>query len=121
MNRTSESKLGEMELESDRPYSAKEVIEAVTNALDAVSQQSDKIEHQYFSVDIYYLLRNMLNYINAFIDGEFILKRLKKGHWRVEYLDEKIAKRKSDEQHEREVERTAEIIQELSGRRPPWG
>ena len=121
MNRTREPKLGEIELESDKQHSAEEVIKVVTTALDAVSEQSDKIKHRYSSGDIYYLLRNMLEYINAFIDGEFILKRLKKGHWRVEYLEEEIAKRKSDEQHKKEIQRTAKIIQELSGRLPPWG
>lgn len=110
-----------IELKSDTHYSAKEVVEIVTTVLNTIDEESHKIKHRYSSSDIYYLLQDMFKYINTFIDGEFTLKRLKKGHWRVEYLEEEIAKRKSDEQHEREIERTAKVIQELSGRLPPWG
>ena len=110
-----------IELKSDKQYSAREVSEIISRVLNAIDAESHKIKHQYSAADIYYLLRDMFKYINTFIDGEFTLKQLKKGHWRVEYLEEEMAKRKSNEQHQREIERTAKIIQELSGRLPPWG
>ena len=53
--------------------------------------------------------------------GEIVLKRLKKGAWGIEYIDGDIAKRKAEEQHIKELRRTADYIQQITNDRPSWG
>ena len=110
-----------IELDAKKNYTAKEVSELVVQALTFVGDQSEHSDLQYSSSDVYWILRELLDYVNTRMRGEFVLKRLKKGVWELEYMTEKAAKLKADAKHQREVRRTADYIQEMTQRRPPWG
>lgn len=110
-----------IQLDGDKTYTAKEVIELAGLALDFIGEQAPDSDLQYAASDVYWTLRNLLNYVNRQTQGEFVLKRLKKGSWGLEYTDKKAAKRKADERHRGELKRTADFLQKLTDRRPPWG
>ena len=110
-----------IQLDADENYTVKEVVEYVGQALNFIGEQSPGNDLQYSASDIYWTLRNLLNYVNGRVQGEFVLKRLKKGSWGIEYTDEKNATRKAHERHRKELKRTADYIHELTGHRPPWG
>ena len=113
--------MDQIELTADKSYTAKEIIAEVVKALNFVASQSKHNDLQYSSSDVYWLLSDLLRYVNARMQGEFALKRLKKGVWELAYTTEKAAQRKADERHKRELSRTADYIQEMTNRRPPWG
>ena len=103
-------------------YSLREVIDAVKKTLDAVSEQSNKHnELRYSSTDVYWLLHDMLRYVNQNVPGEFALRQIKKGTYRVRYMAESKAKQRSSRKLKAEVNRTARYLEELTGRRPSWG
>ena len=110
-----------VQLDSDKTHTKNEVIEIVMQSLNFVREQSTQNNLEYSSSDVYWVLKNLLNYLNRRIDGEFVLKRLKKGAWGIEYTDASLAKRKADERHKRELRRTADYIQQMTNDRPSWG
>lgn len=112
--------MDKIQLDADAPYTVPEVAEFVKIALDFVGRESKNNPLRYSASDVYWILHDFLRYINARTEGEFVLKRLKKGTWRLEYQTEDAAKQKANEQHQRELHQTADYIENLTGRRPPW-
>lgn len=110
-----------IQLDSDKTHTAQEIIEIVVLSLDFVGERSTQNYLQYSSSDVYWVLRNLLDYINRRMEGEFVLKRLKKGAWGIEYIARDIAKRKAEEKHKKELRRTADYIQQITNHRPAWG
>lgn len=104
-----------------KSYTLSEVVDAVKQTLDAVSEQSGQNKLRYSSTDLYWLLHDMLRYVNQNVPGEFVLYQTKKGVYRVRYTAEDSAKRRSSRRLKAEVNRTATYLEELTGRRPSWG
>ena len=109
-----------IQLDGDKSYSAKEVTEFAKLALDFIGSQGSDSDLQYAATDVYWTLRNLLDYVNRQAGGEFTLKRLRKGSWGLEYNDKTSAKRKADDAAHREIKRTAEYLEELKTRRSSW-
>jgi hypothetical protein len=110
-----------IELDDNRTYTAEEVAEKVKQVVDFIGKQAEDNPLRYSYWDVYYLLHDLLRYVNRNMEGKFFLKRLKKGSWRVDYLTEADARRKDREKHKRELRQTADLLEELTDRRPPWG
>ena len=113
--------MDDVHVSEEKFYTLREVIEAVKKTLDAVGEQSKHSELRYSSTDVYWLLHDMLRYINRNVPGEFALRQIKKGSYRLKYMTENKAKRQSTGKLEAEVNRTARYLEELTGRRPSWG
>ena len=114
--------MSDVRVQEDKFYTLSEVIDAVKKVLDVVSEQPNKHnELRYSSTDVYWLLHDMLRYVNQNIPGEFALRQTQKGHYRVRYMAEDTAKQRSSRKLKAEVNRTARYLEELTGRRPPWG
>ena len=109
-----------IQLDNDKSYTAKEVVELAKLALDFIGSQGTDSDLQYTALDVYWILRNLLDYVNGQAGGEFTLKRLRKGSWGLEYNDKTSAKRKADEAARREIKRTAEYLEKLKTRRSAW-
>ncbi len=105
----------------DKTYTLSEVIEAVKQTLDGVSEHSAENKLRYSSTDLYWLLHDMLRYINQNVPGEYVLHPLKKDTYQVRYSSEDSAKRQSRRKLKAEVNRTAKYLEELTGRKPSWG
>jgi hypothetical protein len=110
-----------IELEDNKTYTAEEVAEKVKQAVDFIGKQSEDNPLRYSYWDVYYLLHDLLRYVNRNMEGKFVLKRLKKGSWRLVHVAEADARRKGSEKHKREIQQTADFLEDLTGRRPPWG
>lgn len=108
-------------LTEDRTYTLAEVVEAVKQTLDAVSKESEQNTLRYSAEDVYWLLHDMLMYVNRNIQGEFALWQTKKGTYRVTYKTEDIGQREAGKNLKAEVRQTADYLAKLTGRRPPWG
>ena len=113
--------MDDIHVSEDKSYTLSEVIDAVKQTLDAVSEQSMQNKLRYSSTDLYWLLHDMLRYVNRNVPGEFILQQIKKDVYRVEYTAEDSAKQRSRRKLKAEVSRTASYLEELTGRRPSWG
>ena len=113
--------MDQINLEEDRSYTLAEVVEFVQKTLDGVKEQSDHCHFQYTPTDVYWLLHDMLAYVNRNVVGEFALRRLEKGTYRVQYRTEEAAKQKASKKLKDGVRQTAEYLEKLTGRRPPWG
>ena len=73
----------DIHVSEDKSYALSEVIDAVKQTLDAVSEQSVQNKLRYSSTDLYWLLHDMLRYVNQNVPGEFVLYQTKKGVYRV--------------------------------------
>ncbi|MYA71572.1 hypothetical protein F4009_02560 [Candidatus Poribacteria bacterium] len=105
----------------NKSYALSEVIEAVKHTLDAVSAHSAENKLRYSATDLYWLLHDMLRYINQNVPGEYVLHPLRKDTYQVRHNAEDTAKRSSSRKLKAEVNRTANYLEELTGRRPSWG
>lgn len=106
-----------IQLDGDKQYTAKEAVELARLALDFIGEQGADSDLRYAASDVYWILRNLLDYVNRQAGGEFTLKRLKKGSWGLEYNDKTAAKRKADDAARRDIERTQEYLEQLKARR----
>ena len=114
--------MNDVHVKEDKFYTLSEVINAVKQTLDLVSQKSNKHNDlRYSSTDVYWLLYDMLQYVNRNVPGEFSLLQTQKGVYKVRYTAENMAKQKSSRKLKEEVNRTARYLEELTGRKPSWG
>lgn len=113
--------MNDIHVPEDKSYTLSEVIDAVKLTLDGVSEHSAHNKLRYSSKDLYWLLHDMLRYVNQNVPGEFVLQQIRKGVYRVRYTAEDSAKRSSSRKLKAEVNRTASYLEELTGRRPSWG
>lgn len=108
-------------LEKNKSYSLAEVIEFVQKTLDGVKEKSEHCDLQFTPTDVYWLLHDMLTYVNRNVPGEYALRRVEKGTYRVQYRTEETQKQRSRKKLEAEVQQTAEYLEKLTGKRPSWG
>ncbi len=108
-------------IDEKKSYTLSEVIDAVKQTLDGVSEHSAHNQLRYSSIDLYWLLHDMLRYVNQNVPGEYVLHQLKKDTYQVRYAAEDSVKRQSSRKLKEEVNRTANYLEELTGRRPSWG
>ncbi len=113
--------MNDIQITEDKTYTLSEVIDFVKQTLDRVSEKSAHDPLRYSSTDVYWLLHDMLRYVNRNISGEFILLQTQKGIYRVTYAAEDSVKQKSSRKLNAEVNRTARYLEELTGRKPSWG
>ena len=113
--------MNDIQLSEDKAYTLSEVIDAVQQTLDRINAHAAHNELRYSSKDVYWLLYDMIRYINQNVPGEFVLHQTKKGVYRVRYNAEDSAKRSSSRKLKAEVNRTAKYLEELTGKRPAWG
>ena len=113
--------MDDIHVPADKSYTLSEVVDAVKQTLDGVSEQSAHNQLRYSATDVYWLLHDMLRYVNQNVPGEFVLQQTQKGVYRVRYTVEDTAKQRSSKKLKQEVNRTANYLEELTGRRPPWG
>lgn len=106
-----------IQLDGDKHYTAKEAVELARLALDFIGEQGADSDLRYAASDVYWILRNLLDYVNRQAGGEFTLKRLRKGSWGLEYNAKTAAKRKADDAARRELKRTQEYLEQLKTRR----
>lgn len=104
----------------DKNYTVAEVSQIIIDTLSHVSDQSRFNNLQYSAADVYWVLNSLLGYINNRMEGEFKLQNLKKGTWQIQYTNQKKAERLSNQEQEKKKKRTANYIEQLTGKRPPW-
>jgi len=114
-------KMNDIVLVKDKTYTLAEVVDTVKQALDAVSKESEQNTLRYSTEDVYWLLYDILRYVNRNVRGEFALAQIKKGTYRVTYNAEETEQREAGKKLRAEVRQTADYLAELTGRRPPWG
>ena len=104
----------------DKNYTVAEVSQIIIDTLSHVSDQSRFNNLKYSAADVYWVLNSLLGYINNRMEGEFKLQNLKKGTWQIQYTNQKKAERLSNQEQEKKKKRTADYIEQLTGKRPPW-
>ena len=104
----------------DKNYTVAEVSQIIIDTLSHVSDQSRFNNLKYSAADVYWVLNSLLGYINNRMEGEFKLQNLKKGTWQIQYKNQKKAERLSNQEQEKKKKRTADYIEQLTGKRPPW-
>ena len=104
----------------DKNYTVAEVSQIIIDTLSHVSDQSRFNNLKYSAADVYWVLNGLLGYINNRVEGEFKLQNLKKGTWQIQYTNQKKAERLSNQEQEKKKNRTANYIEQLTGKRPPW-
>ncbi len=104
----------------DKNYTVAEVSQIIIDTLSHVSDQSRFNNLKYSAADVYWVLNSLLGYINNRMEGEFKLQNLKKGTWKIQYTNQKKAERLSNQEQEKKKKRTANYIEQLTGKRPPW-
>lgn len=105
----------------DKSYTLSEVIDLVQQTLDKIGKKSEHEELQYSSTEVYWLLYDMLRYINQNVSGVFVLGQIQKDTYRVKYMAEDFSKQRSSRKLKKEVNQTARYLEELTGRKPSWG
>ena len=102
-------------------HTLSEVIDLVKQTLEGVSERSAQNRLRYSSIDVYWLLHDMLRYVSHNASGVFVLRQIQKDTYRVKHMAEDFAKQRSGRKLKAEVNRTAKYLEELTGRRPSWG
>ncbi len=110
-----------IQLPDDKSYPLDEVIELVQLTLDAVQKETAHNKLRYSAEDVYWLLHDMLRYINRNVPGEYALHRMKNGAYRVTYVTEDAGTTRAKNELKTDVRNTADYLAKLTGRRPPWG
>ena len=110
-----------IEIKEGTVYTLPEVIDFVKQTLDRVSEKSTRDPLRYSSADVYWLLFDMLRYVNRNVPGEFILLQTEKDTYRVTYATEDAGQQRSDQKLIAEINRTAKYLEKLTGRKPSWG
>ena len=113
--------MNQINLEENKTYTLAEVVEMVQKTLDSVKENSKYCHLRYSPTDVYWLLHDMLAYVNRNVPGEFALRRLSKGSYRVRYRTEEVQKERSSKKLKQELKQTADYLEKLTGRRPNWG
>lgn len=104
----------DIQVAEDRTYTLREVVDLVKQTLDRVTEKSTRSELRYTSTDVYWLLYDMLRYVNRNVPGEFTLLQTRKGVYRVTYADEDFGRQQSARKLKSEVDRTARYLEELA-------
>ena len=111
----------DIHIPEDQSYTLGEVIDFVQQTLDKVRERSEHEKLQYSSTDVYWLLHDMLRYVNQNVPGMFVLGQIQKDTYRVKHMTEDFAKQRSDRKLKEEINQTAKYLEELTGRKPSWG
>ena len=112
--------MDDIQITDGETYTLSEVIEFVKQTLDRVSEKSTENPLRYSSTDVYWLLYDMIRYVNRNVPGEFILLQTQKGTYRMTYNDEDTARREARRKLRAEANRTARYLKELTGKEPLW-
>ena len=121
LNSSDVTPVDDIHIPEGKSYTLSEVIDRVQQTLDKVKEQAQHNELQYLSKDVYFLLYDMLRYVNQNVSGVFVLRQIQKDTYRVKYMAEDFSKQKSNRKLKEEVNRTARYLEELTGRKRPWG
>ena len=113
--------MNDIHIDADKAYTLPEVVDAVKQTLDRIVETAGPNELRYSAIDLYWLLYDMLRYVNRNVPGEFSLQQIRKGTYRVQYSPETTARKRSRQKLKADVSRTADYLEELTGRRPAWG
>lgn len=108
-------------LEDNKAYTLAEVVDAVQKTLEVVKDNAEYCNLQFSPTDIYWLLHDMISYINRNVPGEFALRRNSKGSYRVRYRTEKAEKIRATKKIKEDLIKSADYLEELTGNRPSWG
>ena len=108
-------------LEENRAYTLAEVVDIVQNTLEAVKDNAKYCELQFSPTDIYWLLHDMISYINRNVPGEYALRRNSKGSYRVRYRTEASEKIRAAKKIKEDLKKSADYLEKLTGNRPSWG
>lgn len=115
------NRMNQIKLDENKFYTLAETVELVQTTLDAVKEKSDKSELKYSTTDVYWVIHDMLRYINRNVQGEFSLRRKEKGTYRITYTTQESGQQKAKNKLKSDVQQTADYLENLTGRRPPWG
>ena len=113
--------MDKINLDENKSYTLAEVVTYVQKTLDEVKDKSEHCHFQFTPTDVYWLLHDMLTYVNRNVPGEFVLRRLDKGNYKVQYKTEEAERKKADKKLQDEVRQTAAYLEEITGNRPSWG
>ena len=113
--------MSDIHLPENKSWTLAEVVEVVQQTLGAVGEESTQNHLRYSPDDVYWLLHDMLRYVNRNVPGEYTLRRLEKGTYRVTYSAEDTSRKQARRKLKTDVRKTADYLKELTGRRPPWG
>ncbi len=113
--------MNEIHLPENKSWTLAEVVDVVQRTLDAVGKESTQNSLRYSPEDVYWLLHDMLRYVNRNVPGEYTLRRKNNGTYRVTYSAEDTSRKQSRRKLKADVRKTADYLKELTGRRPPWG
>ena len=78
-------------------------------------------DKSYPYIQVHEIISKILEFVNEQIEGEFRLRWVRRGNWILEYDNERAVVQKAKDKAQRELERTADYIKELTGNRPAWG
>ena len=113
--------MNQINLEENRTYTLAEVVEKVQETLEAVKDNSEYCDLQFTPTDVYWLLHDMLAYVNRNVPGEFAMRRKGRGAYRVQYRTEESQKLRASRKLKTDVKKTADYLEKLTGNRPTWG
>lgn len=113
--------MNHINLEENKSYTLAEVVEIVQKSLETVKDNSEYCPLQYSPTDVYWVLHDMLSYVNRNVTGEFALRRQSKGSYRIQYRTEEAHKIRAAKKRKEDVTKTADYLEKLTGKRPSWG
>lgn len=108
-------------IKPDKRYTVIELTETILEILNSIKPQLLLNERKFSPADVYWIITDVLRYINRIMDGEFRLRSIKKNNWKVVYIDEKAAKRKAKQEAKKQMKKAADYIEEITGKSPKWG
>lgn len=94
----------------EKSYTIKEVAEIVQQITGYIGDQSHHNTLTYSASDVYWVIRDLLRYINGRMDGEFVLTAKQKGTWQINYTDQKSGQRRTAEKRRQELRQTTDYL-----------
>lgn len=69
----------------------------------------------------YFLVKDMLEWINRQVPGEFRIRQIKSREYTITYYQEKERREKYRKRNRKNLKSTADYLEKMTGKRPSWG
>lgn len=107
-------------IKPDKKYTALEVSKEILEVLASMGPRLSSNEMEFSPADLYWIITDVLRYVNKIMDGEFRLRSMKKNTWELIYVEEKAAKRKAQKKAQKDMKKAAKYIKATTGKFPKW-
>ena len=102
-----------IKIDENKEYTLSEIIGLVKDTLDGVETAAGQDNLRYTPKDAYWLINDMIQYINRNVSGEFTLKQIRKDVYSVTHASKSAKQQAASKRLKSNIRQTSKYLQEL--------